>query len=98
VFPLTILEAFAYGTPAIVHNAGGSREAIDKTGGGLVYYSREELHHALTIMAKDSQLRKTLGQRARAGYTQFYSQATYVERYLNLIQGIAREKGVTLRQ
>ena len=98
VFPLTILEAFAYGTPAIVHNAGGSREAIDKTGGGLVYHSREELHHALTIMAKDSQLRKTLGQRARAGYTQFYSQATYVKGYLSLIQAIAKEKEVTRRQ
>jgi glycosyltransferase involved in cell wall biosynthesis len=96
VFPLTILEAFAHGTPAIVHNAGGSREAIDKTGGGLVYYSREELHHALIMLAKDPRLRETLGQRARAGYVQFYSQATYVECYLNLIQAIAKEKGVTL--
>jgi glycosyltransferase involved in cell wall biosynthesis len=98
VFPLTILEAFAHGTPAIVHDAGGSREAIDKTGGGLVYHSCEELHKALTLLATDSRFRETLGQRARAGYTKFYSEANYVERYLNLIQAIAKEKGVTLRQ
>jgi len=95
VFPLTILEAFAHGTPAIAHNAGGSREAIDKTGGGLVYHSPEELHQALTLMANDFQLRKTLGQRARAGYEQFYSQKRYLERYLQLIQDIGKKKGVT---
>ncbi|MEO8324202.1 MAG: glycosyltransferase [Nitrospirota bacterium] len=96
VFPLTILEAFAHGTPAIVHNAGGSREAIDKTGGGLVYHSREELHDALTLLAKDFQLRKTLGQRARAGYEQFYSKKQYLKRYLQLIQEIGKNNGIIL--
>ncbi len=96
VFPLTVLEAFAYGTPALVHNAGGSREAIDKTGGGFVYNSREELHNALTMLATDSQLRETLGQRARAGYTQFYSQQRYLERYLQLIRDIGKGKGFLL--
>jgi glycosyltransferase involved in cell wall biosynthesis len=90
VFPLTILEGFAHGTPAIVHHAGGSREAVDKTGGGVVYHSREELHDALTLLAKDFQLRKTLGQRARAGYEQCYSQKRYLERYLQLNQEIGK--------
>ncbi len=98
VFPLTILEAFACSTPAIVHNAGGSREAIDKTGGGFVYDSREELHHALAKLANDPTLRETLGQRARAGYTQYYTPATYVRQYLNLIQAIAKKKEVSLHQ
>ncbi len=98
VFPLTILEAFAHGTPAIVHNAGGSREAVDKTGGGLVYDSEQELHHALTRLGKDSQLRESLGQRARAGYTQFYSQVIYMSRYLNLIRAIGKKKGVPLHE
>ena len=33
-FGLSIVEAFACGTPAIVHDAGGCREPIDATGGG----------------------------------------------------------------
>jgi glycosyltransferase involved in cell wall biosynthesis len=92
VFPLNVLEAFAHGTPAIVHNAGGSREAVDKTGGGLVYDSRQELQHALALLATDLQLRETLGQRARVGYTQFYTQAIYVSQYLNLVNDIVMKK------
>lgn len=98
VFPLSILEAFAHGTPAIVHDAGGSREAIDKTGGGVVYHSREELHDALTLLANDSQLRDTIGQRALEGYKQFYSQESYLERYLHIIQVIATKKGAILHK
>lgn len=92
VFPLTVLEAFAHGTPAIVRNAGGSREAVDKTGGGMVYDSRQELQHALALLTKDSRLRETLGQRARVGYTQFYTQAIYVSQYLNLVKDIVMKK------
>jgi glycosyltransferase involved in cell wall biosynthesis len=96
VFPLTILEAFAHGTPAIVHHAGGSREAVDKTGGGVVYHSPEELHDALTLLGKDVQLRRTLGQRARVGYEQCYSRKRYMERYLQLIQEIGKGKRFNL--
>lgn len=98
VFPLTVLEAMAYGTPAIVHNAGGSREAVDKTGGGLVYDSLHELHQALTRLAKNPTFRETLGQRARAGYTQFYSQEIYMIRYLSLIRAIGKKNGVPLHE
>jgi glycosyltransferase involved in cell wall biosynthesis len=96
VFPLTVLEALACGTPAIVHDAGGSREAIDKTGGGVVYESRESLRQAIFMLAKDSQLRETLGRRARVGYEQFYSQERYVARYLDMVDEIRKQKGFTL--
>jgi glycosyltransferase involved in cell wall biosynthesis len=96
VFPLSVLEAFACGTPAIVHNAGGSREAIDKTGAGFVYDSREGLHQALSTLAKDPHLRATLGQRARAGYEQFYSQERYLAGYLDVVEEIGKKKDVTL--
>src|SRR5262249_14985754 len=91
-FPMSILEAFACGTPAIVHNAGGSREAIDGTGGRIVYESSLELRRALGALAGNGILRKTLGQRARAGYEQYYSQGSYLKRYLDLIEAIGHTK------
>lgn len=92
VFPLSILEAFACGTPAIVHHAGGSREAIDKTGGGLVYESPEDLHQALSTLATDPTLREAMGRRGRAGYERYYSQERYLSHYLNLIETIRQKK------
>jgi glycosyltransferase involved in cell wall biosynthesis len=92
VFPLTVLEALACGTPAVVHDAGGNREAIEKTGGGFVYRSGEELRHILSRLAQDTTLRETLAQRARMGYEQFYSREHYMVRYLGLIDAVGKKK------
>jgi glycosyltransferase involved in cell wall biosynthesis len=92
VFPLSVLEAFACRTPAIVHNAGGSREAIDQTGGGVVYESTSDLRGALCSLAGDTTLRDDLGQRARKGYEHYYSQERYIEGYLGLIKGIQQKQ------
>jgi glycosyltransferase involved in cell wall biosynthesis len=92
VFPLTVLEALACGTPAVVHDAGGNREAIEKTGGGFVYRSGEELRYILSTLAQDTTLRETLAQRARIGYEQFYSREHYMVRYLGLIDALGKKK------
>jgi glycosyltransferase involved in cell wall biosynthesis len=93
-FGLSVIESFACGTPAIVHAAGGNREAIDATGGGYVYESREELHQALTALAEDSRVREMLGRRARKGHEQYYTENRYLSAYLNLIGGIQHHKGI----
>jgi len=93
VFPLTVLEALACGTPAVVHDAGGNREAVEKTGGGFVYRSGGELRQILFTIAQDTALQETLAQRARIGYEQFYSREHYMVRYLSLIDTIGKKKG-----
>lgn len=96
VFPLTVLEALACGTPAVVHDAGGNREAVEKTGGGFVYRSGEELRKILSSLAQDTSLQETLAQRARIGYEQFYTRAQYLARYLRVIDTIGKKKGVAV--
>jgi glycosyltransferase involved in cell wall biosynthesis len=96
VFPLTVLEALACGTPAVVHDAGGNREAVEKTGGGFVYRSREELRRIISVLAQDTTLQETLAQRARSGYEQFYTREHYMARYLGLIDTIGKKKGVAV--
>lgn len=92
VFPLTVLEALACGTPVIVHDAGGNREAVEQTGGGFVYRSGEDLRRILSTLARDNTLQQTLAQRARTGYEQFYSRERYVARYLDIIDTIGKRK------
>jgi glycosyltransferase involved in cell wall biosynthesis len=90
VFPLTVLEALACGVPAVVHDAGGSREAVDKTGGGFVYRSAEELRAILVRLSQDAALRESVAQRAQAGYAQHYTRKHYLDRYLGFIDSIHR--------
>ncbi|MGB8701569.1 MAG: glycosyltransferase family 4 protein, partial [Thermosynechococcaceae cyanobacterium] len=87
-FGLVIVEAFACGTPVIAHNAGGSRELIEKTGAGFVYESESELISAIHTLAQTPGLRQELGARAYQSYQQNYTEKTHVDAYLQHIQMI----------
>ena len=91
-FGLSIVEAFAYGTPAIVHDAGGSRELIDATGGGIAYRMNAELLEALRELFTDVGLRAGLGRRACAGFERLYTQRQHVDAYLACIDSIRQRK------
>src|SRR5262249_27290113 len=81
-FGLSIVEAFAGGPPGIVRDAGGCREPIDVTGGGLVYRTSEELRAALSRMVNEPGLRERLARRAREGFLRFYTRQRHIENYL----------------
>ncbi len=93
-FGLSVAEAFACGTPAIVRDAGGSRELVDATGGGLVYRTDPELTNALHRIANDADLRSKLSQQAREGYERLYTEQRHVDAYLSCIRDILRGKGM----
>lgn len=93
VFPLTILEAMACGTPVIVSNAGGSPEAVERSGAGFVYRSVEELQRALLALAKEPGLRETLSRRARAAYEGYYCEDRYVSQYLSIVEEQMQKRG-----
>jgi glycosyltransferase involved in cell wall biosynthesis len=92
-FGLSVAEAFACGTPAIVRDAGGSRELVDATGGGIVYRTDAELLHAVHRLAGDGELRAQLGRRARAGFERLYTQQRHVDAYLACIDKVRQSKG-----
>ena len=97
-FGLSIVEAFACGTPAIVRNAGGSRELVDATGGGIVYRTDAELLQALRQLAGDGGLRAQLALRARTGFEKLYTEQRHVDAYLSLVEGIQQSKLQLVRQ
>lgn len=88
VFPLCILEAFACGVPAIVSDAGGSPEAVLRSGAGFVFRDAEELQGAAVCLAEQPELRRSLGRQARESYQRHYCEDRYVRDYLALIEEI----------
>jgi len=97
-FGLTVVEAFACGTPAIVRIAGGNRELIDETGAGFVYATDKELELAVSKLAEDRALRVELGKKARASYTRLYTADHHLDSYLSQIAEIQKQKKVVKHQ
>ena len=95
IFALSIVEALACRTPAIVHDAGGAREPIEATGGGLLYRTSEELREALSRVAYEPGLRETLASRARDGFLRLYTCERHVKNYLALVESIQHAKGLS---
>jgi glycosyltransferase involved in cell wall biosynthesis len=91
-FGLTVVEAFACGTPAIVRAAGGNRETIDSAGAGFVYESEEQLFTAVQKLASDASLRVQLGRRAREVFESRYTEEVHVSRYLELVESLIQKK------
>ena len=87
-FGLTIVEAMAFGTPAVVHDAGGSREIIDGSGAGFVFDDFAELPALLARLLAEPQLRSDLSVRARAAHAAFYTPQAHLRNYLALLDAV----------
>ncbi|NOY17716.1 MAG: glycosyltransferase family 4 protein [Gammaproteobacteria bacterium] len=94
-FGLSVVEAFACSTPAIVcEGSGGSSELIQQTGAGFIYRSEAELGEALDILASDSIRREELGSKARHAYRTRFTSSHHVDAYLGHIASIQASKSL----
>ena len=83
--PLTALEAQAAGTPVVLTNAGGSKEAVaeadGQAGGVLVNPSTDELGNAIREMIVDPQLLRERAEFARGFARKNFDKAQMIDRY-----------------
>lgn len=86
-FGLTVVEAAACGTPAIVSaGSGGAAEIVRNTGGGLVYDGDAALCAAIRrLAAADDGESARLGLIARRGYERCYTRERHLGTYLDEI-------------
>jgi len=85
-FGYVVLEAFAVGTPVIVHNGGGAiREVGAESGGGLGYDSDVELLTAMRRLVHDHALRRELGERGLELRNTVWSEREHMDAYFRLL-------------
>jgi glycosyltransferase involved in cell wall biosynthesis len=85
-FGYVVLEAFAVGTPVVVHEGGGAlHETGVLSGGGLGYDTDGELLLALRRMIHDDELRNDLAARGFSRRIGEWSEAEHLHQYFELI-------------
>ena len=85
-FGYVVLEAFAVGTPVVVHEGGGALyETGVLSGGGLAFRTDIELLTALRRMVHDHRLHDELAARGFAVRMGEWSESEHIERYFELI-------------
>ncbi len=92
VFGIILIEAFAEGTPVIVHDLGAPADAVRESGGGLLYRDEAELRTAMDRVRCEPGLRETLGRRGQDAYGRFWSEAPHLRQYFGVIADVAERK------
>jgi glycosyltransferase involved in cell wall biosynthesis len=87
-FGLTLIESFACGTPVIARRLGPFPEIVDACDGGMLFTDDVQLDAALNSLATDPALRQRLGENARVGHAQRWSEDVIVGRYLEMVDQI----------
>ena len=86
--PLVIMEAFSQKTPVIATNVGRIPALLERTGGGLVYSTEQELLAAMDRLLSDPGHRCELGSRAYDAYQTHWTAEAHLDRYIELIEEI----------
>jgi glycosyltransferase involved in cell wall biosynthesis len=96
-FGYVVLEAFAVGTPVIVHEGGGAlHETGFLSGGGLSYRTDGELLVAMRRMVHDHTLHDGLARRGYAMRMGEWSESAHMERYFELIERAASTRAAAV--
>jgi glycosyltransferase involved in cell wall biosynthesis len=89
VFPLVALEAFRENVPVIARSLGPYPEIIRKSGGGLLFSTKEELQGAVQRMVEDADGHREMASAAKAAYDRLWSERAAMKEYFQLINEIA---------
>lgn len=86
VFGIVLIEAFTQKTPVIVRRLGGMPEAIEDSGGGLLFSTEDELLAAMAHLQGSAPLRRDLGELGYRGYLAHWSEGAHLQRYLSIVE------------
>jgi glycosyltransferase involved in cell wall biosynthesis len=91
-FGIIIVESFARKTPVIVRDLGALPEVVNDSQGGLIYNEDSELLESVNSLARDSDLRKRLGQNGYDAFLKFWCRESHMKMYFDLLAEIAVRK------
>jgi glycosyltransferase involved in cell wall biosynthesis len=92
VFPMVVLEAFREGTPIVARRLGPFPEIIERSDGGLLFSTQDELRTAFTSLATNRALRDGLGERGQRAFRTHWDESVSLDRYFEVIREVAERR------
>lgn len=92
-FGIILIEAFRQGTPVIARRMGPFPEIVERSGGGYLFTTPDELVSAMRQLQRSPERRRRVGESARRGFLANWTEGQVVPRYLELIRRTAERKG-----
>lgn len=91
--PMSLLQAFSAGLPAVVTDVGGMAEVVGMTGAGIITAANaDSMSDAILRLAMQKELRDGYSRSAKAGFDRYFSLERMTEAYMELYRQGARKR------
>jgi glycosyltransferase involved in cell wall biosynthesis len=92
---MILIESFRHGTPVLARRLGPFPEIVERSGGGELFDSSEELLASMRRLQQDAGRRLRLSRAGSAALHDVWSEAAVVPQYLDVIRRVAVRRGLT---
>ncbi len=92
-FGIVLIEAFRQGTPVIARRLGPFPEIVERSGGGELFQTSEELVLAMHRLQDDPSHRARLADAGYRGYVERWSESAVIPQYLGIVRRAAGRRG-----
>ncbi|HEX6943370.1 MAG TPA: glycosyltransferase family 4 protein [Gemmatimonadaceae bacterium] len=91
-FGIVLIEAFRQGAPVIARRLGPFPEIVERSGGGELFQTTEELVSAMQRLQSDPAHRARLARAGYRGYVERWSESAVVPQYLDIVRRAAARR------
>jgi glycosyltransferase involved in cell wall biosynthesis len=91
-FGIVLIEAFRQGTPVIARRLGPFPEIVERSGGGELFNTTEELVQAMERLHTDPAHRARLARAGYRGYVERWSESAVIPQYLAIVRRAAKRR------
>lgn len=92
-FGIVLIEAFQQGTPVIARRLGPFPEIVERSGGGELFHTVEELVLAMQRLQEDPAHRARLARAGFRAYVERWSESAVIPQYLGIVRRAAARRG-----
>jgi glycosyltransferase involved in cell wall biosynthesis len=91
-FGIVLIEAFRQGAPVIARRLGPFPEIVERSGGGELFHTTQELVASMKRIQADPAHRRRLAESGYRGYVERWSESAVIPQYLGIVRRAAARR------